>query len=1219
MSNLHCYACGLPITLDDTMCARCNSPLLLYNIYQMQRILQPENDNGTVYLARHRRLNADLVVKQAPLSLAGYIRNEAQILQSLRRRLDFTPHVYDFRDDDQHVVLIMEFIEGQTLDHVYPQQPWPIHEVDLFVDELLQHLEELHAADIIHRDLKPQNIIRRPNGNYALIDFNVAKHKGEKTEYIGHTRRYAPPEQLPPAKKRRDSSPKVLTDERSDLYSLAATAYELLTGQLFVLQSDIPPVLRGEAVPAELRAALTRMLASDMAARPPSATEALQLLRPNRVLSPKGRYATNPLADTAPPLGNLKSPVQIDAEAATAWAAAAGSHTAAVTAGRVADGASTIWEPAVEASHVFPAEAGYGRITGIAWSPIAPELAIATARGVRMYNASARAERMFHRASAPIRSIGYAGNGQALAWVMADRAYVYGLNDGICAYDLPAYPEHTPGALVCAPKAQALAIATEAGVQVFDIAQKTFRYRCDGAIDPHLTVSSETSDRIITVSEQHITIWRGNPSEKLFTIPDNITVRPIIGLALTPDGRTLAVASASAVEIWNNRSIIGTFTSTERIRAVALSPNGKRLALLTFQSIRIYNLETKRITEPTQAADIAPRCFQLAFDKDSTYLAMATPGMIRIWDLNLRKMIETLSYTDNPRYLAFTPNGELLASVGHDIQIHDIQNHTSPIKPHAAERAGKIYHGIAFAHDGQMLAVACGDAITLWQRRTIPKSAQTFMATAVGETRPPNAAEINPWRKVSRRSCKAVQAHSLMFARLPAPDLMKIDHAKIDIWPIAATPPNPQSRAVLFPLLVSGSDQQDLAHLYDIALAPSGWIAATSANKTVHIWDVDDDDKAVRPIQLDFLPNSVALSPDGQLLAAVAHDTLQVWDVQSKKLIYTAPDAEYGAERVVFAPDSVTFATTHHAELRIWRMDGPMMRLVYRAREHTDTITDIAFADDLRTFASASDDGTIRVWTGKLTHTNTVPPPPPPDPLSVKSTIVVPPQPKLTIFLCHVTEDQSRIIGLSQRLRELGFKIWDASDITPGQQWQHRIRRMIEQSDIFIACLSNNLINKSRASFAHDEIDYALKFAETLPEDSIYIIPLRLGGVNPPEPLQRWQWVDYFDDHVPEQLVAALEKRAQTVAHTKRTPTDPSPKPNPRKHAEIRQLKADLDLQRDALRVLQLQINYVGRAHARVDQILDANNRRKAVWRIKARLEKLRALYTSDLIDEFEE
>lgn len=136
----------------------------------------------------------------------------------------------------------MEFVPGESLDKVLEKNKGPLNEEDVIkwmmqVCEALSYIHSLNPP-IILRDLKPGNIILTPSGDVQLIDFGIARrfdpNKRTNTENLG-TISYASPEHLgsivAPGQKRSPQNPgrPVQTDARSDIYSLGATMYHLLT------------------------------------------------------------------------------------------------------------------------------------------------------------------------------------------------------------------------------------------------------------------------------------------------------------------------------------------------------------------------------------------------------------------------------------------------------------------------------------------------------------------------------------------------------------------------------------------------------------------------------------------------------------------------------------------------------------------------------------------------------------------------------------------------------------------------------------------------------------------------------------------------------------------------------------------------------------------------------------------------------------------------------
>ena len=189
---------------------------------------------GAVYLCEDLRLpGQQWALKEMILhepAFAEQVRDsflrEAQFLAGLRHRA--LPTIVDVFTIESRQYIVMEFIDGETLAQRIEQLGIPEDTLALsWALELAQVLDYLHRQDppIIFRDLKPENIIITEEGHVKVIDFGLARHfdpgKRRDTQASG-TVGYAPPEQW------EDSGQ---SDERSDIYSWAATLYFVLTGK----------------------------------------------------------------------------------------------------------------------------------------------------------------------------------------------------------------------------------------------------------------------------------------------------------------------------------------------------------------------------------------------------------------------------------------------------------------------------------------------------------------------------------------------------------------------------------------------------------------------------------------------------------------------------------------------------------------------------------------------------------------------------------------------------------------------------------------------------------------------------------------------------------------------------------------------------------------------------------------------------------------------------
>lgn len=191
-----------------------------------------------VYLAIDTRLNKQWAVKEMKNNMGNKedviskgLQMEANVLKMVDHPV--LPRIVDIIEYDGTVFVVMDYIEGKTLDEVLQVEGAQQQEcVIQWAKELCSALIYLHSMNppIIYRDMKPSNIMLKPDGRIKLIDFGTAKKLEVEniadTTALG-TRGYAAPEQFG------DESGRGIykTDARTDIYSLGATLYHMVTGR----------------------------------------------------------------------------------------------------------------------------------------------------------------------------------------------------------------------------------------------------------------------------------------------------------------------------------------------------------------------------------------------------------------------------------------------------------------------------------------------------------------------------------------------------------------------------------------------------------------------------------------------------------------------------------------------------------------------------------------------------------------------------------------------------------------------------------------------------------------------------------------------------------------------------------------------------------------------------------------------------------------------------
>jgi len=272
---------------------------LLQERYRIVRLLD-QGGMGSVYQAEDQRLKVPVAIKQTirtDTSFAKAFAREARTLAMLRHPA--LPTVSDYFTEGDGHFLVMQFIPGADLATQLAQREaaFPLDQVLRWADQLLDALGYLHqqSPPVIHRDIKPHNLKLTGEGRIVLLDFGLAKRAGPQTQtgapgsLAGYTPAYAPLEQIQSEG----------TDARSDLFAVAATLYQLMTGrkpanalqrasELLAGRADplVAPQDINPQIAPPVAAILLRALELDRARRPASAAELRTLLHQANLAEP---------------------------------------------------------------------------------------------------------------------------------------------------------------------------------------------------------------------------------------------------------------------------------------------------------------------------------------------------------------------------------------------------------------------------------------------------------------------------------------------------------------------------------------------------------------------------------------------------------------------------------------------------------------------------------------------------------------------------------------------------------------------------------------------------------------------------------------------------------------------------------------------------------------------------------------------------------------------
>ena len=637
-SALFCSACGQQLHTQGQQGGQ-NTGLLIYNslLKQRYRILQQVGKGGfgAVYKAADTQFGDRLVaikeMSQASLTpqetaeATDAFKREAMLLAGLTH--PNLPRIYEQFTDMGRWYLVMDFIEGETLEDALSKLPGnrlPIDKTLEIAIQLCGVLDYLHMRQppIVFRDLKPANVMLAANGHIYLIDFGIARHfkpgQSKDTAALGSTG-YAAPEQYG----RAQSTP------RADLYALGATLHQLLTGND---PSDTPfqfAPLRLTGLPflSRLQQLLTQMLDMDTSKRPASAAfirQELQAMSTQLLIA-----RTNPLPPSLPP--GYQPPASLP-------------PTPAPTIQRKAAGAASSASIPAPANMRFSCSGHTSRITAVAWSPDGKHLASASYdKSARIWDSTNGYREIVYRGHVDrVQAVAWSPDGKRVASASSDRTVQ--IWDAITGRSLFTYHGHGLPVMALAWSPDGTRIASggdDKTVQIWDADNGTLIYTHRGH-----------SGRVQTIA------WSPDGT-RIASGGDDKTVQ--VWMLVKPKSSFFSKLLSATHSSSTYRG------HTAKVYALAWAPGGQRIASVSAdKTLQVWDAlgSKKYFIYRSNGASLNT----ITWSPDGRFIAAGgNDKMAHIWDALTRQGVYTYhGHTNYVTSLAWSPDGKLLASASVD-------------------------------------------------------------------------------------------------------------------------------------------------------------------------------------------------------------------------------------------------------------------------------------------------------------------------------------------------------------------------------------------------------------------------------------------------------------------------------------------------------------------------------------------------------------------------
>ena len=914
---------------------------------------------GAVYQATHLELGRTVALKILPPRLAQddpaaleRFKREARSAAVLNHPNVVTIHYVG--SEGEHHFIEQEFVDGESLqDRLEREGKLPIDDATRIVQDAAGALAAAHEQNIIHRDIKPANIMLTKKGEVKVMDFGLAKDVTAPSQLTmsGHimgTPYYMSPEQCQ-AKK---------LDGRSDVYSLGATYYHLLTGSFpysgdslfdIMYQHKEGPIPQVQEKRPDAPASVQPVIDQAMAKKP------------------EDRFQT--MEDFAAALSNVAQPPSAVDRGRDAEAAEGRSHRVPGSAATMAHaGLGDVIDTAAERDRHLHTRRIDGRLKDVRafakqWASLSDMVKRARKKG----KPSDKQMREF----ADVRDI-------------IARRY----SEVMKRLEDPTTPGHR---VVSACKTGA---ALGDILELPDDGYAAFAKHLDAGADllRQYVDFLDAGKRDLLKQSTWYFYWDKylhNPKAAAAVLVAGVVLACVIGWQVAvhwPKGKKV-----SATEVTESTEGSGEGTTKDTKSTKAAEPTGAasaQSALRTPHSAippapSVVKSESaigtpryelwKRIGPTVSVPGPDGKIQQLPagvvqdvkYTPDGKLLAVAHSYGVDLWDTSTLKIVRRLDgHEATVTAVDFSRDGRKVATGSKDMTVR-LSDMESGRELWHSERQGASVESVAFSPNGRVLASGSHSTVQLWDGET-----GAHIRSLKGHTTFVYAVAFSPdgrsvasgsydrtarvWDTETGAEKRVLTGHSSHVKAVAfSPDGRKLAAGQncrgIRLWDAHT---GSLSREI-----------PDVSYLYSLAFSPDGRRLACGSGSEVRIWDSESwEPLASLKAHADWIP-SVAFSPDGQMLASGSRDgTVRVWDLAKGTVLGTLKGYATPIWSVAFSPDGRRFASGG-TDRNVWIWDAKAGTPILSLKGHPYAVLCVAFHPSGGYLASATwADPTIRFW-----------------------------------------------------------------------------------------------------------------------------------------------------------------------------------------------------------------------------------------------------------------